>query len=563
VSVLEGVLPVDRSRVRLEALAGVTLAALAIPEVMGYSNIAGMPVVTGLYTLVLPLMAFAVFGSSRHLVVGADSATAAVMFAGLGGLAAAGSKQYLALAALLALMTGALMIVARVIGLGFVADFLSRTVLIGFLTGVGIQVAMGQLSGMLGVEAPKGGTLAKFFGTLQEVPDTSLVTLAVTGGVIGTILVLKKFAPKLPGALFAVVGAIVISAAADLVSHGVATLGKVPGGLPSLSVPSGLTWADVGALLPTAASIFLVVLAQSAATSRAYAARYNEDFSEDTDLVGLGLAEFAACFTGAYVVNGSPTKTQMVDGAGGRSQLAQLVAGAIVVVVLLLLTGPLQYMPEAVLSSIVFLIALELIDLAGMRRVLSVRRDEFAIAAVTALVVVVVGVEQGIILAVVLSIIDHLRKSYRPHNSTLVPAEGTQLVPIPFDPDGRTHPGLAVYRFNADLYYANANQFLNDLNAVVLSSHTVPLRWLCVDAGTMFDIDYSGAETVRQANDACRRAAIRVVFAGLLPGARTELERSGIVDEIGADSFFPDVRSTISAFQAEGPTADSGVATDT
>ena len=346
VAVLEGLRPFDKRNVGPEVLAGLTLAALAIPEVMGYANIAGMPVITGLYTLVLPLMIFAIFGSSRHLVVGADSATAAVMFAGLTGLATAGSPQYIALAGLLALMAGCLMILARVLRLGFIANFLSRTVLIGFLTGVGIQVALGQFDGMLGISGISGKTIPKFVDTMKALDETSMTTLAVSVGVIATILIFKKVSPRIPGALVAVVGAILVSKAADLAAHGVSTLGKVPSGLPGLTFPSGLKWTDITDLFPTAVSVFVVILAQSAATSRAYAAKYDDAFDENTDLVGIGLAETAACFTGTFVVNGSPTKTQMVDSAGGRTQLAQLAAGAIVVIVLLFLTVPLQYMPN-------------------------------------------------------------------------------------------------------------------------------------------------------------------------------------------------------------------------
>jgi len=551
--ILQGLRPFDRARLPAEILAGVTLAALAIPEVMGYSNIAGMPVVTGMYTLVLPLIAFAIFGSSRHLVVGADSATAAVMAAGLAGLAATGSSQYIALAGLLALLAGGFMILARVLRLGFIANFLSRTVLIGFLTGVGIQVALGQFGGMLGITGLKGKTIPKFIDTLRSLGDTSLTTLAVSVGVIGTIVVLKKVSPKIPGALIAVVGAIVVSAAANLASHGVSTLGSVPRGLPRLGFPSGLSWSDVKDLLPTAASIFVVILAQSAATSRAYAAKYNEPFSENTDLVGIGLAEVAACFTGTYVVNGSPTKTQMVDSAGGRSQMAQLGAGAIVIIVLLFLTKPLQYMPNAVLASIVFLIALELIDVMGMRRVFAVRRDEFVVAALTALTVVVVGVEQGIILAIVLSIVDHLRKSYRPNNAVLVAAGDDEFRPVPMKPMLRTLPGLVVYRFNADLYYANASMFLDEVQAILTSGGEPPLRCLCLDAGAMFDIDFSGAETVRQANSACTAAKVRLVFVSVLPAVRAQLERSGIVDLIGAEHFYGTVPEVISEFESRPP----------
>ena len=544
VPILQGVVPIDRARIAPEALAGLTLAALAIPEVMGYSNIAGMPVITGLYTLVLPLMVFAIFGSSRHLVVGADSATAAVMAAGLAGLATTGSSQYVALAGLLALMAGGFMILARLIRLGFIANFLSRTVLIGFLTGVGIQVALGQLGGMLGITGVSGKTIPKFIDTLGKLGSTSLTTLGVTVSVLGVILVLKKVSPKLPGALFAVVGAIVVSAAADLASHGVSTLGSVPRGLPSLGFPSGLSWGDVTDLAPTAVSIFVVILAQSAATSRAYAAKYNESFSENTDLVGLGLAEVAAALSGSYVVNGSPTKTQMVDSAGGRSQLAQLAAGAIVIVVLVFLTAPLQYMPNAVLASIVFLIAIELVDIVGMRRVLSLRRDEFVVAALTALTVVVVGVEEGIILAIVLSIIDHLRKSYQPNNSVLV-ANGNQWRSVPLRPTLRTTPGLVVYRFSADLYYANASRFLDDVQAILAGADEPPLHRLCINAGAVFDIDYTGAETLRQVHDACVAHSVQLVFAGVLPSVREELERAGIVDLVGPDHFFEQVGDVI------------------
>ena len=384
---MEGFLPLDRSRFPTEVVAGITLAALAIPEVMGYATIAGMPVVTGLYTIVLPMLVFAFFGSSRHLVVGADSATAAVMAAALAGMAATGSSEYVALAGLLALMAGALMIIARLIKLGFIADFLSRTVLIGFLTGVGIQVAIGQLAGLIGVPTPSGGSLRKLVDTVKAIPDTSMTTFAVSLGVIVTIVGLKLITDKIPGALIAVLGALAVSYFADLSEHGVSVLGTVPGGLPNFGLPDGMSWSDVGELFPTAVSIFVLILAQSAATSRAYAAKYNERFSEDTDLVGLGLANGAAAISGTFVVNGSPTKTQMVDSAGGRSQLAQITTGAITVIVLLFLTKPLEYLPNAVLAAVVFLIGIELVDIAGMRRIARVRPDEFVVALMTALAV--------------------------------------------------------------------------------------------------------------------------------------------------------------------------------
>ena len=548
---MEGILPLDRRRFPAEALAGLTLAALAIPEVMGYATIAGMPVVTGLYTLVLPTLVFALLGSSRHLVVGADSATAAVMAAALAGLAATGSQQYIELAGLLALMTAAMLLIARLIRLGFIADFLSRTVLIGFLTGVGIQVAIGQIAGMLGVPTPKGGSLRKLWGTLKDIPDTSLTTLAVSASVIIVIVGLKKLTNKVPGALIAVVGAIVVSSAADLSTHGVAVLGPVPGGLPKLGIPKGMSWSDVTTLVPTAISLLVLILAQSAATSRAYAAKYNEEFSENTDLVGLGLANVAAAMSGTFVVNGSPTKTQMVDGAGGRSQLAQVATGAITVIVLLFLTKPLQYLPTAVLASVVFLIGVELVDIKGMRRIWRLRPDEFVVAAATAITVVVVGVEQGIVLAILASVVDHLRRSYRPTNGIVIVSEGHIRI-APVAPDTRTLPGLVVYRFNASMYYANANFLLEELTKLLESTDPEPVRSLCIDAAGVSDVDYSAAETLRQLHAVATDRQVRVTFAEVAPSVRAELERFGLLDLFGDNAVYESVGQAVAAHQAGG-----------
>ena len=319
-------------------LAGITLAALGIPEVLGYAKIGGMPVVTGLYTMLLPMAVFAVLGSSRHLVVAADSATAAILAAALTGLAVAGSQRYVRLAGLAALLAGAMLLLARLARLGFLANFLSRTVLVGFLTGVGIQVAAGQLPDMLGVTAAGQQTPARLLGTVRALPHINRADVPVSIGVILFVLAARRVTRRIPGPLIAVIIAISVSWAADLASRGVAVVGPVPRGLPSLGLPA-LGWHAAALLLGAAASMFVVILAQSAATSRAYAGKYEEEFSEDTDLVGLGAANAAAAFSGTFVVNGSPTKAQMVDSAGGRSQLAPLTTAAVVLVALLLLTG--------------------------------------------------------------------------------------------------------------------------------------------------------------------------------------------------------------------------------
>jgi sulfate permease, SulP family len=553
--ILEGILPFDRARLPMEIIAGATLAALAMPEVMGYSKIAEMPVVTGLYTLVLPMLAFAIFGSSRHLVVGADSATAAVLAVGLGGIAAAGapeSPQWVAMAGLAALMCGVFMIVARVIKLGFIANFLSHSVLIGFLTGVGIQVALGQFGGLFGVSEGSGTTLQKFGNALYGIAhgQTSWPTLAVSITVLAIIVGLERFNKRIPGALIAVVGMIVLSYVFDFVGRGITTVGTVPSGLPPIGLPSidaGEWLADMGALLPTVLSMFVLILAQSAATSRAYAMKYDDRFDENVDLIGLGVGNLAAGISGTFVVNGSPTKTQMVDGAGGRSQIAQLTTAAIVVVVLLFLTVPLSYMPNAVLAAVVFLIGLKLVDYLGMTSILKVRPFEFAVALATAATVVVVGVEQGIILAIVLSLILVVMHAYKPHDRIIAIApDGTRTLG-PVDQPVQAAPGLVIYAFGAELFYANATRFTEEVLGIVETADP-PLNWLVVDAAAIGDIDYSGADTVRQIAGELERQNARLVLCSVDPAVRKLLDAYGLTEKIGAAYIFPRLQDALDAY---------------
>jgi sulfate permease, SulP family len=557
VSVLEGIRPYQRGWLRTDVVAGVTLAALAIPETMGYTKIAGMPVITGLYTILIPIAAFALLGSSRHLVVGADSATAAIMFAGITSLGIAGlqpaTPQWVALAGLSALLAGGLLWLARLARLGFLADFLSRTVLVGFLTGVGIQVATGQVAGMLGI--PKqtsgvpfvSGNLVEFVKTLGHLGQAWWPTALVSASVLAVLISFERWVKAIPGGLVAVVAAILASWVLDLQAHQVSILGPVPSGLPSIGLPSGVTWHQA-ALLPVAGSMVLVILAQSAATARAYAVRYNERFTENTDLVGLGLANLTAGLSGTFVVNGSPTKTEMVDEAHSHTQLAQLTTAVVVAVVLLFLTRPLQYLPNAVLSSVVFLIGVKLIAVGGMRTIYRLRRDEFWVALVTAVVVVVLGVEQGIILAIVLSLIVHVKRHFTPHDAV-----------VRFDPQGHirlaeptpgtvTEPGLVIYRFPVGIFYANAVRLSEA--AMGLVNVADPPHWFVLHAEAIDDIDYTGAQTLLELADHLQERGIVLAVAEASDDLRRELDRFGLTDKIGPDRYFDSLHAARDAFHA-------------
>ena len=547
--ILQGVFPINSAQIPAEIIAGITLAALAVPEVMGYTKISGTPVITGLYTILIPMALFTLFGSSRHLVVGADSATAAILAAGLVGIASVGSDEYLALAAVLALMAAGFLILARLIGLGFMADFLSRTVLIGFLTGVGIQVALGQISGMLGLKGGGHGTLGKIWSDLQQLEQINFAALAIALSVLVVMVGSKKVSKKIPGALIAVIGAIAASGAFDLKAH-VHVLGAVPSGLPHIGLPEiKWSWELLQKLVPTAFAMFVVILAQSAATSRAYAARYNERFSEDTDLVGLALANIGAGLSGTFVVNGSPTKTQMVDSAGGRTQLSLLFTTVIVLLVLLFLTAPLAYMPEAVLSAIVFLIGIDLIDIQGMRRIFSQRRSEFWVALITSLMVVLVGVEQGIILAIVLSLIDHTRRGYRPKNVVLVPAASGVWHAQPVTTGAQALPGLIIYRFTHSMYYANSQQLSEEILHLVNNAEP-PVRWFCLDASAVSDVDYSAAETFRSLYGMLKEKGIRLVVAQVLDDVKAK-SRYQLSQLFGEDAFYDTLEEVVESYRQQ------------
>jgi len=546
--ILQGVLPITATRIPVEILAGITLAAIAIPEVMGYTKISGTPVVTGLYTMLIPTALFALFGSSRHLVVGADSATAAILASALVGIAATGSEQYLALAGVLALMAAGFLILARVMRVGFLADFLSRTLLIGFLTGVGVQVALGQIAGMLGLKSGGHGTLGKLWNNLQQLGQVNRYELMIALTVLVVIIGLKKVSKKIPGELIAAIGALVACWAFALDKQ-VHVVGAVPGGLPHLGLPQvDWNWQVITTLIPTAFAMFVVILAQSAATSSAYATRYDESFSENTDLIGLALANIGAGLSGTFVVNGSPTKTQIVDKAGGRSQLSLLVMAAIVLLILLFLTGPLAYLPEAALSAIVFLIGVSLIDLAGMRKVFEQRRSEFWVALITALTVVVVGVKEGILLAIALSLIDHTRYGYRPKNAVLVPGESGGREPRPVATASHAAPGLIIYRFTHSLYYANCHQ-LSDEISFLTNTTGDPVRWFCLDASAVDNVDYSAAETLRSVYARLKEKRIRLVVAEVMDlKTRTAYHFKEL---FGEDAFYDHLEDVVKQYRQQ------------
>jgi MFS superfamily sulfate permease-like transporter len=549
-----GMRPLQRATAVRDMLAGMVLAAMDIPQVLGYARIAGMPVVTGLYSLLLPLVAFATFGSSRYLMVAADSATAAIFAGGMAGMATPAGARYVALAAVVALMTACILLLARLLGLGFIADFLSRTVLVGFLAGVGMQVGISVLSQMLGVPVDSRRPMVELWEVLHGLPHAHVSTVALSAVVLGFVLVLRRFVPKVPAALVAVVASIAASAALDFAGRGIAVIGPVAGGLPHLALMdilnlrTTLGWKDLDVLVTVSASCAVMILTQSAATARIYAAKHYQEVNENIDLFGLSAANAAAALSGGFVVNGSPTQTAMMEEAGGQSQLAQVSTAAVVALVLLFLTGPLQYLPTCVLGVLVFLVAIHLVDLKALGDIRAESPQEWGLALMTAVVVVLVGVEQGIVLAMVVSLLRVVQHSYHPHSGVLIAdANGAWQLKL-VAPHLVTEPGLVLYRFGAALFYANAGRFFEEISSLLQPMPTA-VRWVVVDAEAMTHIDYSAARVVLALKKNLTEAGVELAFARVPWDLRADFDRHHITEAVGAARIYNRLHDAMAAFE--------------
>jgi high affinity sulfate transporter 1 len=558
-SLLKGIFPIGRAAALRDVLAGISLASMDIPQVLGYARIAGMPAVTGLYTVFLPLVAFAFFGASRHLVVAADSATATIFASRVSSMAPMGSAEYITLASVVALLTAALLLLARIFKLGFLADFLSRTVLVGFLAGVGVQVSIAMLGDMFGmtVPIPSSRSFAQFVYVVGHLTQVSRPTVALTALVVVAILGFKRLLPRVPVPLIAVVGSIVASEMFDFTAHGISVLGPVAGGLPPLRFPV-VTWQQLLDLVPIAASCFVMIIAQSAAAARVFAQAYHEEVDANADILGLAAANAAAALSGTFVVNGSPTQTAMAERAGTRSQLGQLAFAAVVVVVLLFLSAFLHYLPRCVLAGIVFTIALGLINIQALKAIRRESPGEFALALATAAAVVLVGVEHGILLAVALSLMRHVRHSYHPHTMVLAPAAPSgRWLPVPARPGVVTAPGLIVYRFGADLFYANDHFFCSEVAGLIEAARE-ELHCLVVDAGAITDLDYSAARTLIDFIQDLRARNIRVIFGRVNSYLRSDMDRHGVTAIVGTSNIFETLHEALAVVGVEPPAHVNG-----
>jgi MFS superfamily sulfate permease-like transporter len=396
--------------------------------------------------------------------------------------------------------------------------------------------------------------LGNLLFTFQHLPQTHVPSLLIALAVLAVIVGFGVFAPRFPGALLAVVGMIVASAVFHWSDRGVQVIGTVPSGLPRLGLPD-VSWADIGLVLPIAGSCFIVILAQSAATSRAYALRYRDRFDQNVDLVGLALANAAAGCSSTFVVNGSPTKSAMVDTAGGRSQISHLTTATMVLLVLLFLTRPLSFLPNAVLAAIVFHIGVKLIDRRGLMEIYRKTPREFLVAIATAATVVFVGVEQGILLALGLSLLHHVRHSYRPHTAVVLrdPNDDWRLEEAA--PGKMIEPGLVMFWFGSDLFYANASLFTEKVRQLVEESPS-PVRWLVVDASAITSIDFSAGSAVVELQQDLAKKGVVLGIARFNRSDHADFDQLGLGAVIGENHIFVSRRQCIAAYQSQSRTAE-------
>lgn len=533
-----------------DVMAGLTLAAIAIPEVMGYTSISRTPVVTGLYTLLLPLVAFALFGASKLLVVSGDSATAAILASGLAGSGLAvvpGSPRWVALCSVTALVCGGLLVLARLLRLGFIGDFLSASVLVGFLTGVGVQVATSQIPTVLGVAKGDGNWIQQQWHWLTSWDAVSWATVGFGLGTVALILLLRRLAPKLPASIIAVAVAIVTATLTHAAQHGVRVVGAVHGGLPHLGLPGSIRFGDVTAIASTALTCFTIIIAQSAATSRSFAMKHGDRPDVNRDLIGLAVANLGAGISGTFVVNGSPTKTKVLDEQHGRTQVANLVVEAVTLLVLLFLTGLLRNLPHAVLAGIVVVIGVQLVDVPGLRRIYHRRRIEFAVAVITAITVCVVGVGAGIVLALVLSLAEVIQREYRAPTYVLgIRADGGYDYDVA-TPGMQSEPGLLVVRFDAELFFANASRFVDRVEALVDGAPD-PVRWVILDCAGIPDIDSSAGLNLVSLIDYLHARNIHLVLARPDTDLLHTLGNYGMAELIKPQYVYNDLDTAVAAF---------------
>jgi high affinity sulfate transporter 1 len=545
--------PFHREWLAKDIVAGVVLTTLLVPQGMAYAELAGLPPITGLYTSIMCLLGYAVFGPSRILVLGPDSSLGPMIAATILPLIAAkgDEERAIALASLLAIIVAAIMIVASVAKLGFIADLISKPTMIGYINGLALTILVGQLPKLFGFKVDAEGVIGEFTEFVRGLANGQAVAAAAAVGIAGIalILVLQRWLPKVPAVLIMVVLAIAATTVFGLADRGVSLVGVLPKGFPPLTLPS-VHLADLGPLFAGALGIALVSLADTISTATAFAARTGQEIDGNGEMLGIGAANLAAGLFQGFPVSTSTSRTAVAERSGAKTQLTGVIGAVLITLMIVLVPGLFRNLPNPALAAVVITASLSLVDIPGTVRLWRQRRAEFLLSVAAFLGVALLGVLPGIAIAVGLSILNVFRRSWWPYDTVLGRVDGLAgYHDIRSYPDARQLPGLVIYRFDAPLFFANAKTFRDEVRR--LAAADPPPRWIVIAAEPVTDVDTTAADVLEDLDEALNARGISLVFAELKDPVRAKIERYGLTRTIDPGHFFPTIGAAVKAFRQE------------
>jgi high affinity sulfate transporter 1 len=538
---------------RWDLIAGVTVWALLVPEAMAYAGIAGVPPQAGLYTAPLALLGYAIFGTSRQLFVGPSSTVAIVSASVVGGIVAASGADFWTVTSWLAIVTGIVLVVLGLARMGWVSNFMARPVLDGFIIGLAITIAVGQLDKMFGIESEGSNTIRELGSILRQLPDWDVPTMIVGFVSLAVLFLMHKYTPRIPAALTVVIGSILLSAMFGFEDLGIHIVGEIPAGLPPLGIPAWPEGVPLGDLVLGALAVTIVAYAESLAAAKTYARKHNYVVDANQELIGLGVANLGAGISQGFVVDGSLSKTAAGDGAGQKTQMAGLVAAILTIITLLFLTGLFFNLPEATLGAIVVHAVWNLIDFDKLKRMWIVRKEDFWAASFALVGVLLFGVLEGILIGIVLSLLILIYRASFPTSTELGHVDvGGRYTYVSLEefPEAAETPEVIVHRFNADLIFSNADSFADSVVEMLYQSDP-PCRVVVIDCEMMADMDMTGAARLSELVSELRERDVDVRLARLHGSAQKVASRFGVLDEIGDDHIHLTVAEAVRAAQAE------------
>jgi high affinity sulfate transporter 1 len=542
-----------RSWLPRDLVAGIVLTALLVPAGMGYAEASGLPAIYGLYATIVPLVVYAILGPSRILVLGPDSSLAPLIAAAILPLAVGAPEEAVALAGMLAILSGLLCVLAALARFGFITELLSKPVRYGYMNGIALTVLLSQLPKLFGFSIDTEGVIPEATAFIRGVADGETNTAALIIGLACLLVILgfKRWRPRIPGVLVAVVGATVAVGAFGLAQrYHLSVVGPLPKGLPSFQVPS-VSASNLDALLAGAIGIALVSFADTSVLSRTFAIRGGYRVDPNQELVALGAANVVSGLFQGFSVSSSSSRTPVAEAAGAKTQVTGLVGALAIALMLLFFPNLVRNLPDSALAAVVISAAIGLIEVAGVRKLYRLRRTEFALSIACFLGVAVLGVIEGIFIAVGLALLDFIRRAWRPYDAVLGRVEGLKgYHDVARHPDAKRIPGLVLFRWDAPLFFANAEVFADRLRLAIASSPT-PVRWVIVAAEPVTDLDTTAADVLQQLDEELAAEGVDLRFAEMKGPVKDRLKRYALFERFGADHFYPTIGTAVDAYVDE------------